>query len=138
MAAKINALNSGLSLGVLISLLFIYSERIAALGVREQSYRRLLEGLVALLIGGGRFDLRENIRRLALLYHASVKIGIDPKDLFRDAASYERNSVAAEIVDFLDRTPEEGSLKAMGYKEGQAEDGFTYESNLFVARTRVW
>src|SRR5437870_5494242 len=54
--------------------LFAFAERMAALGVREDARPRLVEGLLALLIEGAKFDLRENLRILAPLYHAGTKI----------------------------------------------------------------
>lgn len=68
-------------------MLFAFSERMASLGVREQSYHRLLQGLVALAIEGFRFDWRENLSRFSLYYDASIRIRADPEILFDQATS---------------------------------------------------
>lgn len=106
---------------------FAFSDRMAALGVREKSYDRLLDGLLALLIEGGKFDLRENIVSLGLHYHSATIIGVNPARLFEVAASYGENVVADQMLEFLTRKPEERSLRAMGFVEGVDDDGFRYE-----------
>jgi hypothetical protein len=106
----------------------IFAERAAALGVREQSRQRLLEGLVALLIEGFKFDMRDTLKRFAPLYHSATKIGVDPADLFNEAASYADNEVARTMTEFPSRKPEDRGLSAFLYKEVNAPDGFRYES----------
>src|SRR6266849_7563201 len=61
---------------------FVFSERMAALAVREQSGERIMKGLVALIIEDFKFDFRDNLRRLAPLYHSAEKIGVDPSPIF--------------------------------------------------------
>lgn len=107
--------------------LIAFAERRAAMGVREKSRQRLLEGLAALVIEDYRVDWRDNLIRLAALYDAATKIGISPEELFTEAASYADNSVAQSIIEFLERKPEERSLEAFTYKEIYGSDGFRYE-----------
>src|SRR5262245_30319042 len=108
--------------------LLVFAERMASVGLREKSTKRLLDGLIALIIEDGRGgDLRSNIMRMAPLYDASGKIGIDSDNLFRTAASYSNNEVAKLIRTFHERPPQNKSLRAMGYKEVDSPDGFRYE-----------
>jgi hypothetical protein len=108
--------------------LLAFAERMASIGRREKSSKRLLEGLIALIIEDGRGgDIRDNIIRMAPLYDASEKIGVDPDNLFRTASSYSNNEAAELIKAFPERLPGHKSLRAMGYKEVGSPDGFRYE-----------
>lgn len=107
--------------------LLVFAERMASIGVREKSSKRLLDGLIALIIEDGRGDIRANIMIMAPLYDASEKVGADPDNLFRTAASYSNNEVAELIRTFPERSSRNKSLRAMGYKEVDSPDGFRYE-----------
>jgi hypothetical protein len=107
-----------------------FSERTAALGVRERSRQRILEGLIALIMEDYKGDWRENIGCLAPLYDSATKIGVDPLVLFTEAASYWKNESAEIISKFPLRIPEQRSLKSMLYKEVFAADGFRYEKGF--------
>lgn len=107
--------------------LFAYGQRMAELAVREDSRERLFYGLLALIIEGFKSDYRDNMVIWAPLYHSATKIGIDPAALFSEAASYANNTVSEWILDFPKRSPENRSLKAMGFREASAPDGFRYE-----------
>jgi hypothetical protein len=107
--------------------LLAFAERMAALGVRERSRQRLFEGLIAIVIENFRYDTRENILILSLLNHSCVKIGVDPVELFREAASFADQEAADELNQFVKRPPESKGIKSMGYKEVMAQDGFRYQ-----------
>ena len=51
-----------------------FSERMANLAVRKESEKYLFEGLIAHVIEGGKFDWRENILVLSLLYHSEPPV----------------------------------------------------------------
>ena len=104
-----------------------FAQRMAALGVREQSRERILEGLVALIIEDYKEDFRDNIIRLGPLYDAALKIAVDPQALFNEAAAYLNNAPARDILEFPLREPDDRSLDAMGFKESSDADGFKYE-----------
>lgn len=107
--------------------LLAFAERMAALGVRERSRERLLDGLLSLIIENYYADWRDNLTKLAPLYNSAVKIGVDPRRLFSEAASYRNNEVSQVIRDFPERDPEDRSLKAFGYEESLELDGFRYK-----------
>jgi hypothetical protein len=101
-----------------------FSERMAILGVRENSQNRLFKGLMAHVIEDFRYDYRENLLVISLLYHSAVKIGIDPVDLFQRAAAFARPRVADFIVKFA-KSPT--GIRSMGYEEIMTPDGFGYK-----------
>ncbi len=107
--------------------LLAFAERMAALGVREESRERLLDGLLALIIENYNADWRDNLTKLAPLYHSAVKIGVDPQGLFTEAASYGNNEVAEIVREFPRREPENRSIEAFGYREYYGEDRFRYK-----------
>lgn len=104
--------------------LFTFAERMAILGVREQSTQRLFEGLVALVIEDCRYDTREALLILSVLYHSAVKVSANPLDLFEQAAMVASPEMADVLRDFARHpTP----IQQMGYTESMSEDGFTYQ-----------
>jgi hypothetical protein len=107
--------------------LLAFAERMAALGVREKSRERLLEGLLSLIIENYNVDWRDNLTKLAPLYHSAVKIGVDPQGLFTEAAAYGHNEVAEITREFPQREPQNRSLEAFGYKESYEPDVFRYK-----------
>src|SRR5262249_16995703 len=106
--------------------LIAFAPRMAAAGVRENSRQRLLEGLIALIIENYSKDWRDGIIRMAPLYHAAGQIGVDPEQLFVEAASYANNDVAKDLAEFPRRKPEERSLEAMSYRIVHEPDGIRY------------
>lgn len=104
-----------------------FSERMASLAVREKSEKYIFEGLIAHVIEGGKFDWRENILVLSLLYHSAVKIGSDPAVLFNKAAEFASGEIKEIIRSFPNRAPEDRDIGAMGYVESENEQGFCYK-----------
>jgi len=103
--------------------LVCYAERMASFGVQEKSRDRLWEGLMALVIENHFGDWRDNLMRLAPLYDAARRIGIDPDELFLEVAGLFKNNVAISIKQFTERSPEDKSLKAFDYSETVDADG---------------
>lgn len=104
-----------------------FSERMACLAVREKSEKYIFEGLIAHVIENGKFDWRENILVLSLLYHSAIKIGADPVLLFNKAAALAEGEIKEIIRNFPNRAPEDRSIEAMGYVESESEQGFCYK-----------
>ncbi len=109
------------------STLLAYSERMASLAVRMKSQDLVAFGLLALGIDGWQTDWRENTLLLCLHFDASKKIGITPEITFGNAAKLLSPNVATALKEFLQREPQDQSLKSMGYKESADSDGFRYE-----------
>jgi hypothetical protein len=113
------------------AILWVFSERMASLAVRERSTDRVLQGLSGLALEGCQEDYRDCVIRLAPLYDAALKIGASPNELFKKAASYGSGEAGKLILNYLKRTPENLTLGAMGYSEGETEDGFRYIHKYF-------
>ena len=62
------------------------------------------------------------------MYAAALKTGATPAEVFRQAAAIARDSdFSAFLEDFLSRSDEENSLKALGFREVDHADGFRFE-----------
>lgn len=103
--------------------LFTFAERMAILGVREHSIQRIFEGLIALVIEDLRYDSREALLILSLLYHSASKISADPINMFDKAAMFASREMANILSDFA-RYPT--PIYKMGYIETISDDGFKY------------
>ena len=106
--------------------LLAFSERMASLAVRERSPNLVFAGLLALGVDGWRSDWRDNAVLLSLHYDASLKLDIEPGVVFGKAGKLLTNKVSEAFGSFLQRSEEDKSLKAMGYREGMDNDGFRY------------
>jgi hypothetical protein len=104
-----------------------FGVRSAAVAVRSHRSEPLVEGLVALALGWPTEDVREQIRDLAPMYHATLKLGIDPEATFRKAEAIVRAGQFTEFLeDFLNRSEQDKSLKALGYSEVNPPDGIRF------------
>lgn len=106
--------------------LLAYSERMASQAVRRSDGELILLGLLALGLDGWRTDWRDNVLLLCLHFDACQKIGIEANDLFNHASALLPPNVGSALTAFLNRSPEDQSLDAMGYKESSDSDGFRY------------
>jgi hypothetical protein len=66
-----------------------YAAAMANLAIREQSPSLIEQGLIAIVIEGGKLDWRDSLVALAKLYHSAVKLGMDAQNAFERAASLE-------------------------------------------------
>jgi predicted proteasome-type protease len=101
-----------------------FSERMAVLAVRENSQARLWQALLAQVVEDFRWDYRENLMVLSVVYHSAKKIGADAKELFQRAADLA-GARAADYLRAFSLHPR--SIRSMGYREVIAEDGFRYQ-----------
>jgi len=105
-----------------------YATGLAALPVRRQSPGLVLEGLMALVVEGGREDIRDSIVSLAVLYHSAVELQLDAAKTFAGVASLgEPNALQLEMNRFPFRAPKDRNLAAFHLREINTEDGFSYE-----------
>jgi hypothetical protein len=107
--------------------LVAFARRMASYAVRTGSSEKLLEGLAALVLDGGKFDSRENITVMAPLYDAALKIDANAQALFSQAADLLKNEVSEALRTFPSRSEESKSLACMHYVESEDADGFIYE-----------
>jgi hypothetical protein len=109
-------------------LLGSFGTRSATLGARHQNPDLITEGLIALRLGWLADDVRDQIRDLAPMYHAALRTGADPAEIFRMAAGAARdNAFSSFLEDFLSRSDDEKSLKALGFREVNHADGLRFE-----------
>jgi hypothetical protein len=109
-------------------LLCSFGTRSATLGARHQNPDLVTEGLIALRLGWPQDDMRDQIRDLAPMYHATVRTGADPAEIFRRAAGVARdNDFSSFLEDFLSRPDDEKSLEALGFREVNHADGLRFE-----------
>lgn len=105
-----------------------FAERAASMAVRRQDARELRAGLLALLIAQRvSREQREIMPTLALLYRAAEMIGHDPRVEFTQICDKFGASIA--LVNFVRRTPDDRAIQAMGFEEGDDEDGFRFLRN---------
>lgn len=103
-----------------------YAERMASQAVRLKDPGTLALGLTALgLAGLG--GSRDALAVLPLFHHAAKTIGVVPGGIFRAVASAIGGEAGSVLESFLDRTEEDRSLEAMGYRVGRDAGGFRYE-----------
>jgi hypothetical protein len=102
----------------------LYAERMASLAVRQHSAAPIRNGLIALIIYSRTQDSRDVMLILSLLHDASIKVAGDANEIFHEISSL----VCGEklLNNFLARSDEDKSIKAMGYEESCNEDGFLY------------
>ncbi|TVT40862.1 hypothetical protein FNH05_23310 [Amycolatopsis rhizosphaerae] len=106
-----------------------FAKRAASMAVRHQDARELRAGILAAAIDQEvSSDFREGLPALALLYRAAEMIGRNP-DLEFSAINDLSGGRARSLVDFLRRPPEDKSIEAMGFEEGDDKQGFRFLSN---------
>ncbi|MEO6420467.1 MAG: hypothetical protein ABIP39_13710 [Polyangiaceae bacterium] len=108
-----------------LRLLLPFADRMAILAVRSKDDARITSGLIAHAVEDFRWDARENLRSLSLLFRSGEKLGIDAAARFREAARLASPSSRKYFVDFAD---DPKSPEVMGFREVDGPDGFTYES----------
>lgn len=109
-----------------LRLMLPFADRMAILAVRAKDPARITSGLLGHAIEDFRWDPRENLRSFSLLFHSAEKLGIDAAARFREVARLASPSGKSFFLDFADSPT---SIDAMGAREVEGPDGFTYESD---------
>ena len=108
-----------------------YGADMAVLAVRTQSPTLIDRGLIAFAIEAGAFDWRDSIIALAKLYHSAVKLGMDARKAFEQAARLaDPGIIKKEMNGFPLRPPEDRDLKAFYETEEMTDEGFRYKQVL--------
>jgi len=109
------------------SFVFLWYAKEKSEAVRENDPKLIFEGLVALALENGTFDVRESIIIMPLLSNSSPKLGTDSMDLFRRAANLAQSkALAEELVRFPARREESKSIRAFNFSESGSGKEFTY------------
>lgn len=104
----------------------LFSERMAALAVRERSKKRIITGLLALALNSEP-DPREELPILSLHYHSAVKLKEDPDQILKAVAKKVDSNWAEFFLKFSKRDPKDKFIEAMGYVEAETSEGFIYK-----------
>jgi hypothetical protein len=104
-----------------------YSERMASFAVRARDPEKIFFGLLALGADGWRGDWREKVLILPLHYDAIQRLNGDSEAMFERAAALLPPKAATAFASFLGRSPENKSIKVMGYVASSDDDGFRYQ-----------
>jgi hypothetical protein len=107
-----------------------FAHRMAVRSMRSTSADDLHKGLVAVAMEDARFDPRESIMSLAMLYHAAQKTSIDFRSLVNQLAPLCSSQMAKWLDDFLRRSPESLSLSEFALVEKSDENGITFGFTL--------
>jgi hypothetical protein len=91
----------------------------------------------AYFLGDDSFDLVSAIQNLFEAsewlslrdYDAAAQLGVPPRSLFEAAAALLPHRPALAVKSFLERSPQDQSLDAMGYAIAADSDGFRYVRN---------
>jgi hypothetical protein len=103
-----------------------YAERSASLAVRTRAPDRVVAGLIAVVVGGLDQNDREALVLMPLLEDAARRLGLEPADLFEEAAEVVGHPGTVNLMLWLSRRPEDRTLECMGYEAGQDDSGFRY------------
>ena len=103
-----------------------FSERMASFAVRTRDSEKIFFGLLALGADGWRGDWREKVLVLSLHYDALQRINGNPEATFKRAAALLSSEAAAALESYLRRSPENQSIRVMGYIAASDNDGFRY------------
>jgi|SRR5579863_6461034 len=106
--------------------LMAYSERMASFAVRTQDPEKVFFGLLALGADGWRGDWREKVLVLSLHYDAIQRTNGYREAMFERAAALLSPEAATALAGYLQRSPENKSIKVMGYVAATDDYGFRY------------
>jgi len=97
--------------------LITYSHDASIESVRKRSKEMLFNGLVAQSIEDAKFDYRDNVANLFLLYHSAKRIKEDPNLLVRGIVKLSSKDFGRLLYDFLGRDDLDTDLvRLSGYK----------------------
>jgi hypothetical protein len=107
-------------------MLNFYARRMAALAVRRSDPGYARSGLLALSLSNQKtLDSRDDICTQALLWRSFELLGLDPKTEFEAVLDQFPN--ASKFIDsWLQRSPKNKKLAAVGFIESRDDDGFRY------------
>jgi len=106
--------------------LLAYAERMASLAVRRGENAMLEKSMAALRIASALTYVKEALPVLCLLSNSAKKLGVDVNKFFALTTINLKGELKPYIEAFSNRSDEDRSIEAMGYIEGEDEQGFRY------------
>jgi len=108
-----------------LGILRTFAGSVPALAVRRQSPELIAQGLTALAILGSVDDVRDLTFYLATMHYSAIKLEIDARKMFADAASLVPSKhLQNEMRGFPLRAPKDRGLAAFGLRETHTKEGF--------------
>lgn len=130
---------SGASIDLVDTVRF-FGGRMASLGVREKNVERIRIGLFTLVLASiaESSDLRETLLDVPLHLRSIEILGLKAEDVIAQVpVVIAPRGRATLLEDFMRRSPEDRSIKAMGFKETGTATGLVYEQTLLKSRPKM-
>ena len=126
-----------------LGILRTFADRMAVLAYRRQSPVLIQQGLTALAILGEVDDVRDLTFYLATLHYSALKLGMDARKVFYEAASLSPLALLqGQMRDFPLRPPSYTDLSAFKLREVTTDEGFDFVQDSWdsprVPRWQFW
>jgi hypothetical protein len=126
-----------------LGILRTFADRMAVLAYRRQSPVLIQQGLTALAILGEVDDVRDLTFYLATLHYSALKLGMDARKVFYEAASLSPSALLqGQMRDFPLRPPSYTDLSAFKLREVTTDEGFDFVQDSWdpprVPRWQFW
>ncbi len=109
-------------------------KEICAIAVREKNEEILHQAVQHLSKRTEYFDPNDIISDLTIIHHTASKLNLNADSFLENKARDACKELKQEIISFINRSPEDKKIEAMGYKEVN-EPVFHYEF-AFLKRRR--
>jgi hypothetical protein len=116
-----------------------YTLEKAVEGRRTGSKDSVLQGLIPVVMAGGRADTRTGGMLLAVLLHSAQKTGLKADQIFAEGARFATDpQTIAQIRDFPSLTATLSAIERFGYHERSTAEGVTYEHHVEALFRPKW
>ena len=96
--------------------LLVASEKLAIEALIEKRVELLSFAMVCHAIEDFKWDSRENILRMAIVWHVCKKLKLDIKEVFKKSMEIASNEAVGHFTEFLNRDEYMKSPRAMGFE----------------------
>ncbi|SPF54402.1 hypothetical protein SBA4_6360003 [Candidatus Sulfopaludibacter sp. SbA4] len=122
------------------NLMYDYTRDKAVEGRRTGSRSAIVEGLIPVVMAGGRSDRMTGGSLMAMLCRSAEKTGLDAPEIFAYGAQFATDERSRDqIRDFPSLSPEMKDIARAGFHEKKTPEGPTYEHQTeAMARPRWW
>jgi hypothetical protein len=103
----------------------LFARRMAVKVMRTGTEDSMHWGLMAIILEGATYDLRDTLASLAILQHAADRTGSDFPALIAENVQAFNDSFRRIVNDFLRRGLASTRLEQFGFSEGMDENGVT-------------